>query len=683
MSRPVRLKQVGRQALGADHAGGPEGPASLRRGRPSILLVELPFKTWSRPSIGLALLKASLERAGFACDVRYTNLDFAARVGLDVYRTIAEEVPEPLLLGDLIFAPAVDPSRGRFEDLRERGSLFLEDGSPIGSAPGWLWDRLPELQREAASFAERCAEQIAQSDASIVGFSCMFQTLPSLAVAKALRPRARDKWILFGGSHCEGEMGLALHEAYPFIDLVARGEAEELIIEVAQAVEGDRRSLTQIPGLVWREGGRSATCGESARRAQDLDALPRPTYDDWLSQLRRAAPSIEPTSLELPFETSRGCWYGEKHHCTFCGLNGDSMTYRRKSADRALDEIRELGRYGIRSLYAVDLILDHRYFDTLLPALARLDADHSLFFETKSNLTRRQVELLALARVRVIQPGIESLSTPVLTRMRKGVTALQNVRLLKWTAELGVAVVWALLYGFPREDGDDYRVMAELIPSISHLSPPLGSYKVRADRFSPLFVDGEARGSASLCASPAYALVHGVSPDLAERMAYHFDINCGERDLTYLAPLASAVRAWREALGRSSFTSLDENGALRLFDRRPIAAVPRATLEGIERAVYLACDAGALPAKIEADLGEPHARVMPILERFQELRWVARLDGRFVSLAVPVDAIVPPGLPDAALPSITHAFYVKRALSLALSLSRDAPPERGTTIVSG
>src|SRR5436190_7944116 len=83
--------------------------------RHKVLLIELPFKIFSRPSIGLALLKASLEEAGYACSVRYANIDFAARIDLRTYRTIAEELPEPLLFGDLVFAPSVDPTRGRFE----------------------------------------------------------------------------------------------------------------------------------------------------------------------------------------------------------------------------------------------------------------------------------------------------------------------------------------------------------------------------------------------------------------------------------------------------------------------------------------------------------------------------------------------------------------------------------------
>ena len=48
-----------------------------------------------------------------------------------------------------------------------------------------------------------------------------------------------------------------------------------------------------------------------------------PTSRDYFRALDAsgAAPDVAPTLL---FETSRGCWWGAKSHCTFCGLNGGS-----------------------------------------------------------------------------------------------------------------------------------------------------------------------------------------------------------------------------------------------------------------------------------------------------------------------------------------------------------------------
>src|SRR5689334_21736757 len=99
-----------------------------------------------------------------------------------------------------------------------------------------------------------------------------------------------------------------------------------------------------------------------------------------------------------------------------------------------------------------------------MPRLVGDARRYELVYETKSNLRKDEVELLAAAGVSELQPGIESFSTPVLERMGKGATRLLNVQVLKWCAELGVKVSWNLLYGFPGEDPREYEAMAELLP---------------------------------------------------------------------------------------------------------------------------------------------------------------------------------------------------------------------------
>jgi len=91
---------------------------------------------------------------------------------------------------------------------------------------------------------------------------------------------------------------------------------------------------------------------------------------------------------------------------------------------------------------AVDNIIDMRYFGDFLPKLRDAGYDFRLFYETKANLKREHLHAMREAGVLSIQPGIESLSTPILKLMEKGVTALQNIRLLKWCAEFGLQPFW-------------------------------------------------------------------------------------------------------------------------------------------------------------------------------------------------------------------------------------------------
>src|SRR5262249_45381988 len=143
------------------------------------------------------------------------------------------------------------------------------------------------------------------------------------------------------------------------------------------------------------------------------------------------------------------------------------------------------GQYRIAAIDAVDNILDMSYLTTLCERLRAAPWDPNLFFEVKANLTRSQIRLLRAAGIQRIQPGLESLSSHVLTLMRKGTTMLVNAQLLKWAHYYGISVFWEIIPGFPGETEQDYQEQIELTPSLSPLPPPQGVGPVWLERFSP------------------------------------------------------------------------------------------------------------------------------------------------------------------------------------------------------
>ena len=110
---------------------------------------------------------------------------------------------------------------------------------------------------------------------------------------------------------------------------------------------------------------------ERSDAVQNLNQLPTPHFDEYFESLARS-PLKAKVEGQLVVETSRGCWWGAKHHCTFCGLNGDTMAFRSKTPERAFAEMEYLSRrHQTRRLGCVDNILDLRYIDTLFPDLPR------------------------------------------------------------------------------------------------------------------------------------------------------------------------------------------------------------------------------------------------------------------------------------------------------------------------
>ncbi|UCF91599.1 MAG: RiPP maturation radical SAM C-methyltransferase, partial [Desulfobacterales bacterium] len=478
--------------------------------------------------------------------------------------------------------------RGRLENL---AAPLLPGGAKLRA----IRDGLLTLRAKAGPFIRECMQKINWRDYGIIGFTSVYsQHVASLSLAHRIKQRWPEKIIAFGGANCDEGMGTALLRLFPFVDWVFNGEAD---LSLSQAVmrwfagsppEG-------IPGVAYRLNGRIVMQGTGV--SPEMDSLPYPDFEDYFAALEKWAPayqSMAPISLEL----SRGCWWGKKKQCIFCGLNCRTLSYRRKNPQRAESEIKTLtARYNADRLILTDSILDMRFFKTLLPDLAAWGGLEELFLEAKANLSRDQVRLLKAAGVKLFQPGIESLDSEILAHMRKGTTLLQNVQFLKWAREYGVYPTWNLLYGFPGENPEAYRRMALLIPSIAHLSPPMDMSPMLLVRFSPLFEQSRQWGLHNIGAHAGYQSVYPFDKKDLDELAYFFDFNFdGQDDIPgYIGPLNRQVHAWKQswALRQPPELTFMQQPGEKIFinDTRPCRASYRVELEGEMAAAYLACDA--------------------------------------------------------------------------------------------
>jgi ribosomal peptide maturation radical SAM protein 1 len=655
------------------------------------LLVDLPFSSVHRPSLALTILQGCLQDHGLACDLRHAKLAFASRIGVPLYREIAENTPHELLLGDFIFAGPLqdEPTLKSIERFKV---ATQQQAGGVEAVREDLWGQLPELRLCATRFLEELAGEISHLDYQVVGLNLTFQIAPAVAFARLLKKVAPFLRIVVGGAYCEGEMGIVLHQSFPWIDFVCRGEGEELLVNLISALESlnspnavaspaaagagftknemgsTAASVNSIPGLVWRNGNASVANGDRAANIRDLDSLPIPQYTGWLDEVERSGLPLATAELSIPFESSRGCWFGSKMHCTFCGLPGPSLQFRSKSAGRVMVELRQISAIGVKNADAVDLIMDMRYFETLLPALASENLGLNIFYELKSNLNREQVRRLKAAGFGSVQPGIESLSSSLLHLMQKGVKAYQNVRLLKWLMEFGITTEWNLLYGFPNEDPAEYAQMSAIIPWLAHLQPPAaGCVRVLLSRFSPMFDHAEKLGIRNVAPVPAYACIFGSFCDAPSKLAYYFNFERLDKSSMreYLPGLRRAVETWRCDFGNCALVMLDRDGELHLFDSRPCAVHSEWRLVGEERAVYLACDSGATLQTICHELSLCPARTQSILDNLVESKLVIELDRHFLGLAVSLNEIVPQGTAGGLWRAICLAAYESIARRMA------------------
>jgi ribosomal peptide maturation radical SAM protein 1 len=558
-----------------------------------------PFGALAFPSIGLSLLKSSLESAGIGCDVRYLNYDFLDMLPGPAGERMAAfdrlsrrsdySVGDWMFNGEL-FDPAV------VEELDERFRAFLtaqrEDDDMLRSCF--------EVKGIVPAFLDQVMADIPWERYDVVGLHSIFnQTTACVALAQRIKRLDPNIHTLFGGPGAGGDLGRAVVSGFAEIDHAVQGEADRTIVPLVQRLRSGE-DFTRLPGLIHRLAADDPpeVIANPVDIVTDLDALPIPDYSDFFARFEGRGYDWG-VDVFVPIENARGCWWGQRHHCTFCGLNTDSMTFRHKSADRVLDELRtQYERFGIERFACVDTILDTSYYRTLLPALRDGDLNLQVFYEIKANVKREQVKLLADAGLTLLQPGLEHLSTDVLRIMRKGTSYRQNVCLLKWARERDITLFWAILYGFPGETLDHYRQIADRIPSLVHLFPPKALVRVRVDRFSPLFFEPEHLGLSRIYPADAYRHVYPFDDEKLAGFAYHFQGDYADRDPHLNAQIeelvGDLVRDWNERffVHGARLDAVEGTRRTLIRDTRGLGAPHHYVLEGLPRRIYAACDAG-------------------------------------------------------------------------------------------
>ena len=584
------------------------------------LIVVPPFAGLDRPSLASHLLQAAAAEAGFAVRVLYANLLFAAEIGPPLYTRICY-APTSGLAGERVFAAAAYgvPLLGRAETLDPAHfrRCDSEDGAELAV------DSLRAVAERAGDWCDRLARAIAASGFRVVGCTTTFeQTAASLALLRRLKRHAPETLTLLGGANCDGEMAEGLLSLGSPVDYIFSGESEKAFPAFLAGVAAGR--LPPHPVVT----------GEPC---MDLDALPTPSFEEFYRQVREILPEGDSVAAGtwLPYETSRGCWWGAKRHCTFCGLNAQTLTHREKGPDRVLADLRKLlAHHPNRNVCMVDNIMPHSYFRTLLPRLAEEMPGLHLFYEQKSNLSLAHALTLKQAGIEVIQPGIEALSTALLQRMRKGVTARQNVALLRFSRAVDLSLNWNLLYAFPGDGVEEYRQTLELLPLIRHLEPPGGLYHLSIDRFSPYFDHPAEHGVSAIQPLEGYG---SVLPEGAavEKIAYHFTASypSGIRESPdLLRELDTEVARWRaawrtpdQAPPSLALTPLDED-VFFLLDTRGIEGTE--TVQFLDRPQAALVLKGARPGD-SVDCGWALERGL-----------LAELDGHYVPLAVAEPALL-------------------------------------------
>lgn len=236
------------------------------------------------------------------------------------------------------------------------------------------------------------------------------------------------------------------------------GEAEVGAPMLMDIVSGRKKGLrpAEIPGLMWREGGRIYSNPQILEK--DLDKFGPPSWD-LIRPERYSAPGTLIQKKTACIITTRGCPFS----CTFCSAYITAgRTVRQRSVDNIMKELRMLySDYGIRRFVVFDenITLKHSHIKAFCQSV--IDSGLKIAFELPNGirLDTLNIEILSLMRragfSERVAVGIESGSERILKLMKKGLTKDEIREKVELLNRAGFRPIGYFIVGFPTETADD------------------------------------------------------------------------------------------------------------------------------------------------------------------------------------------------------------------------------------
>src|SRR5205807_4522044 len=113
---------------------------------------------------------------------------------------------------------------------------------------------LKDSNRDKTDFCGYAAAYFASRDVDFFGFSTVCSSYPlTLRIAAEVKRAPRQSVVALGGPQAS-VVDVSTMRAFPWIDLVVRGEAEQTLPHLVKALSGGG-SLAAVPGITFRQDG--------------------------------------------------------------------------------------------------------------------------------------------------------------------------------------------------------------------------------------------------------------------------------------------------------------------------------------------------------------------------------------------------------------------------------------------
>lgn len=330
------------------------------------------------------------------------------------------------------------------------------------------------LDLSVVGISENSIHEISQEKPDVVGITAMTPTINSAAnVVEKVKELDNNITVVLGGVHTTilPEQTLKM---IPGIDIIVRGEGEQTVLQLLDALNGDHGDISQILGLNYREGNEIKNT-PLRPPISNLDELPFPAFHLLPITKYRLHPPFGRRSPVMPIVTSRGCPY----RCVFCSKAVCGKKYRSNTPSYVVDEIRFLTeKFGVKEIKFYDDVftLDKKRIMAICRLLKEENIDVPWSCETRVNLVNRALlGVMKDAGCYMIAYGVESGNQGILDMLKKDITLEQVSKAFKLTHEAKIGTVAYFMIGSPFETSETVR---ETIAFAKMIDPDFAQFSI-------------------------------------------------------------------------------------------------------------------------------------------------------------------------------------------------------------
>lgn len=300
---------------------------------------------------------------------------------------------------------------------------------------------------------------------NVVGFSTyVWNAQISLHIARRLKERAPETFIIFGGPHVPDNAQDLLLEN-PFIDVAVHGEGEQAFLKILEALPS--RNFRDVSRISYFSDQGDFIHNAAAERIKNLADIPSPFLNGTLDAVVSANP--DETWIGL-WETNRGCPFS----CSFCDWGSATASKMTKfDLDTLKDEVRWFSRNKIEYIFCCDANFGIQKRDVEIAEFVAKTKNengypHALSVQNTKNATERAYLTQKILSDSQLNKGValsmQSVDAETLSNVgRKNIALETYMELQRRFTRDGIETYSDLILGLPGETYDTFADGIELL----------------------------------------------------------------------------------------------------------------------------------------------------------------------------------------------------------------------------